>query len=264
MRIPVRWSAHAGTAAPYTIDPDFFARVDWAVKQALSRRLVVVLNMHHYDEIFADSTAHWGRFVALWTQIAEHYKDYPPELYFEPLNEPHGDLDAGRWNRLFGEALAAIRRTNPKRMVVVGPAEWNGIYRLHSLELPEEDRGLIVTVHYYEPFRFTHQGAEWVEGSISWLGTRWQGEPDEEAAIRRDFGVAAAWAKQQQRPLYLGEFGAYSQADMDSRVRYTGFVAREAEARGWGWAYWEFCSGFGTYDPQRGEWRRPLLEALIP
>jgi endoglucanase len=27
-------------------------------------------------------------------------------------------------------------------------------------------------------------------------------------------------------------------------------------------AYWEFCSGFGAYDPTGKEWRKPLLDAL--
>jgi aryl-phospho-beta-D-glucosidase BglC (GH1 family) len=31
VRIPIRWSAHASTAAPYDIETDFFRRVDWAI-----------------------------------------------------------------------------------------------------------------------------------------------------------------------------------------------------------------------------------------
>ncbi len=58
VRIPVRWSNHAGHAAPYAIDAKFFARVDWAVGQALKNRLIPVLNMHHYEEIFQDPDGH--------------------------------------------------------------------------------------------------------------------------------------------------------------------------------------------------------------
>src|SRR3954466_13212776 len=31
VRIPIRWSAHAGDAPPYTLDAAFADRVDWAV-----------------------------------------------------------------------------------------------------------------------------------------------------------------------------------------------------------------------------------------
>jgi endoglucanase len=62
----------------------------------------------------------------------------------------------------------------------------------------------------------------------------------------------------------MGEFGAYSKAPHDSRIRWTDFVAREAERHGFAWAYWEFASGFGVYDPNAGLWREDLLKALIP
>jgi endoglucanase len=77
--------------------------------------------------------------------------------------------------------------------------------------------------------------------------------------------MAVEWSKKNNNiPLLLGEFGSYNEADMDSRVRWTSYVARSAEKRGIAWCYWEFCAGFGIYDPVREEWRYPLLKALIP
>jgi len=52
IRLPVRWSAHAMTNAPYTIAPEFLQRVDWAVSNALSRNLPVVLNIHNFTEAY--------------------------------------------------------------------------------------------------------------------------------------------------------------------------------------------------------------------
>ena len=90
VRIPIRWSAHAAPTAPYTIDASFFERVDWAVDQAFSRGLLVVVNVHHYEEIMQDPQEHRERFLALWEQIADHYRAYPADLLFEVLNEPNG------------------------------------------------------------------------------------------------------------------------------------------------------------------------------
>jgi endoglucanase len=264
VRIPIRWSAHTASAAPYTIDPAFFERVDWAVDQALSRDLVTVINVHHYEEIMQNPVEHEERLLALWEQIADHYKEYPDDLLFEVLNEPTSALNARAWNQLLVKAMDTIRQTNPYRNIVVGPANWNSIDALGGLELPAEDRHIIVTVHYYGPFDFTHQGAEWVSGSDAWLGTTWQGTSAEERAVTRDLDRAASWAKANNRPIYLGEFGAYSRADMDSRALWTAFVARQAEERGMSWAYWEFCSGFGVFDTSRGAWNEPILEALVP
>ena len=47
VRIPIRWSTHASTAAPYDIETGFFQRVDWAIGQALSRNLAAVINVHN-------------------------------------------------------------------------------------------------------------------------------------------------------------------------------------------------------------------------
>jgi len=265
VRLPVRWNAHALKEAPYTIDPEFFKRVDWAVEQALANDLAIIVNIHHYEEELAlDPTGQQARFLALWKQIAEHYQSYPNALLFEPLNEPNGGLNAKHWNDLIALTLPVIRATNPTRNVVIGPANWNNVGELDELSLPAEDQHIIATFHFYNPFQFTHQGAEWVQGSASWLGTEWKGSSAEKQLLQFDLNKVEQWSKDNQRPIFMGEFGAYSKADTDSRVRWTTFMAREAEARNFSWGYWEFCSGFGLYDQTTGQWREALVQALIP
>lgn len=263
VRVPIKWSAHAQATAPYTIDPAFLARIDWVVEQAQANGLAVVLSIHHYDEMYQEPDAHQARFLTLWAQIAAHYQAQPATVVFELLNEPNSNLLAYKWNDILNAAITTIRQTNPTRTLIVGPTDWNSIHSLPNLELPAGDRHLIVTFHYYEPFPFTHQGAEWVTGSGAWMGTTWTGRPGEQQAITTAFNRAAAWAQQQNRPLYLGEFGVYSKADIDSRAAWTAFVARQAEERGISWAYWEFGAGFGVYDRGRAEWNEELLEALL-
>jgi endoglucanase len=260
VRIPTRWNAHAATSPPYTIDSDFLDRVTWVVDQALSAGLMVVLNIHHYEEIFSEPHAQRDRFLALWEQIATHFRDYPDtSLVFEVLNEPNADLTPELWNEFLIDALGVIRQSNPDRYVMLGTAEWGGIGAMNRLQLPDDDR-LIFTFHYYEPFQFTHQGAEWVSGSDAWLGTTW-GTSQDSADVLSDFDTVAEWALDQDVPVFMGEFGAYSRAALDDRLEWTAFVAREAEARGFSWAYWEFDAGFGAYSD--GQWNE-LHEALIP
>src|SRR5689334_6429272 len=42
IRLPVRWSAHAQADAPYTIDPVFAKRIDWAIDQAVANKLNII------------------------------------------------------------------------------------------------------------------------------------------------------------------------------------------------------------------------------
>jgi endoglucanase len=204
--------------------------------------------------------------MAIWKQIAEHYKDYLEPLLFEPLNEPQGNLGIPQWNALLKEVIAVIRQSNTNRTIVIGPANFNEVYKLKNLDLPKDDRNIIVTFHYYEPYRFTHQGAPWItnQDSNSWVGMKWTGSQQEKLRISKDFDVAAKWGKENNRPIYLGEFGAYKKADMDSRVLWTKFVAETAAERGFSMSYWDFCANFALYDTETKTWHKGLLDAVIP
>ena len=122
-----------------------------------------------------------------------------------------------------------------------------------------------MTFHYYSPFHFTHQGASWAgEQSKSWLGTTWLGTEKEKQDVISDLDKASQWSKENSLPLFMGEFGAYEKADMQSRVRWASFVRSEAEKRSISWAWWEFCAGFGVYNKDKKEWRVDLLSSIIP
>ncbi len=263
VRLPVRWSAHAGQKPPYTIDPDFLARVEWAIDQATANGLNIVVNAHHYDDLDKDPAAHVPRLAAIWTQVAEKIRGRGDNVYFELYNEPHGKFDTDTWNAAIPVLLEAVRASNPDRPVIIGPVSWNNIRALDGLKLPRDDHNLIVTVHYYEPFEFTHQGAEWAEGSDAWLGRSWTGSEEEKRTVTASLETAAEWGRRHGRPVFLGEFGAYSKADDASRLRWTRFVAREADRLGMSRAYWEFCAGFGLYDRDTGAWRQDLKAAAL-
>lgn len=263
VRLPVKWSNHALNLTPYTIDPKFAARVDWAVDQALANKLNIIINVHHFDQMDAAPDDNLPRLVALWEQIAQRYKDRPTSVYFELFNEPHEKFTEAKWNAAIPKLLQAVRKTNPTRPVIVGPGQWNAIWALPKLELPDDEH-LILTFHYYDPFEFTHQGAPWAPETAKFKGRKWTGSEDEQAKVRKSFGEVVRWAKDHCRPVLLGEFGAYQEADMESRARWAAFVAREAEKHGFAWSYWEFCSGFGAYDPQKNSWRDALKTALVP
>ncbi len=387
IRLPVKWSAHALTVAPYTVDPSFLARVDWAVSNAVSRGLTIIVNMHHYDELIANPATNLDRFLAIWKQLAEHYKTQGDRVFFELHNEPNGNLEP-LWNSYAAQALAVVRQSNPTRPVIVGPNGWNSVSKLQDLQLPN-DPNLIVTVHFYDPFSFTHQGAEWVTPSppvgvsfpqpgaslsAPWQNWSWDssvkgaGDTALEVTYQKGYAgfyahqdagfknaqklrfttdrvvklnvrcvekndnsgnstpvtteagkavevpcaatvrdvmiqnasdsaqpaftlkslelvtasgavslignqkdslsatlqIAADWGKANGRPIFVGEFGSYGKADMDSRVRWTAFIRDAIEKRGMSWGYWEFGAGFGVYDRTMKQWRAELLKALIP
>ncbi|MEE9319398.1 MAG: glycoside hydrolase family 5 protein [Granulosicoccus sp.] len=391
VRVPIRWSAHAATTAPYAIDQAFFERVDWVLDQTARTGLTTVIDVHHYLELMVDPTRHRARFLSIWQQISERYAQRPETVYFEILNEPTEAFtdDPAIWNNLLADALQIVRRTNATRPVVIGPVGWNAIEYLDQLVLPT-DPNVIVSVHFYSPFEFTHQGADWVEpipplgtewfadiaqlGSTlenwSWFtnttslpgalqidydrqyaalsmhstsplsahtfsietsgtaslavmcgvgdsyskvdtithrGTAWgrytadlstcvdgaenfalenqlagkqsiklrggelcsstQCNPvisTEAEAVRELLEVASDWGNANARPIFVGEFGAHSLADMASRARYVKHTQDSIHALGMSSSHWGFASTFAAYDLSNGRWHAPLLTALIP
>jgi len=242
--------------------PTWFETLDWLVDEAVKQKLNVILDEHDYERCHEDTARCRKLVLAFWSQVAERYKHAPRNVVFEILNEPNRAMNEV-WNALHAEALALIRKSNPTRNVIIGPAFWNNMSWLPKLDLPADDRHIIVTVHYYEPHEFTHQGASWAPEYTRLSGIHW-GSPADLAKIDRDFDVAQAWAKQHDRPILLGEFGAYDKAPQQDRIRYTAAVARAAERRGWAWTYWQFDSNFVVYDVDKDGWNEPIYRALVP
>jgi len=267
VRIPIRWSAHALTIAPYTIDAAFFTRVDEVVGWAQAQDLNILINCHHWlpeEALFTDPDANHDRFVQLWKQIATHFKKAPSNLYLEILNEPHGNLNATKWNALLADAVGAVRAIDATRTVILGGVGWNSASALGDLEIPLGETRVIATYHFYSPFPFTHQGAEWAD-PIPPTGVLWPGMNPESAcaAIQAELDIVASWALNHPGiPILMGEFGAYSKGDLTSRAHWTAYVRKQAETRGFSWAYWEFCAGFGVYDREAGAWNAELTAAL--
>jgi endoglucanase len=245
------------------ISPHWLETLDWVVNKSLEAHLVVILDLHEFTAMADDPMAKKEMFLSFWKQVAPRYKDKSTDVIFEILNEPNQKLTVDMWNSFLVEAMKIIRESNPNRTLIIGPANWNGIESLNTLKLPENDKNIIVTVHFYHPMRFTHQGAAWAADFKNLSGITWTGTPDEKKEVESKLQVAADWSVKNDRPIYLGEFGSYDKGDMDSRARYTAFVARTAEKLNFSWAYWQFDSDFIVYDVNKEAWVTPILNALI-
>lgn len=279
VRVPVGWQHYAGPAPGYTLTPEIFSLVDFAVTNALNNRLAVIINIHHFNELDRDPIGTTPEYLALWRQIAAHYQNFPAPLAFELDNEPHDRATTAVMNLLYARAIAEIRRTNPRRIIFVEPGNWGGIAELKNLVLPP-DKNVIVSVHCYDPFYFTHQGATWTGGSTPVTGIVFPGppaqplvpdphlhlnpglaawieeyntlpadkNPDSPLAFLPKLKYARAWSNFYGRPVHLGEFGAYTKADEASRVNFYSAFRRAAESQHIGWCIWDWSAGFRYWD----------------
>jgi Endoglucanase len=244
------------------LDPAWLKTLDTMVDAALKEGLTVVLDDHDFMPCAKAVDFCHSKLTAVWSQLAPHFKDAPNKVVFEILNEPNGAITPQVWNGLSRELLALVRETNPTRNVLIGGPNWNNLEGLPWLKLPEDDRHIIAVLHYYLPRPFTHQGAPWEQVNAQ-TGVAW-GSRSEYQVMEEELYVAKTWSDANARPLYLGEFGAYDKAPMESRAKWTAAVARNAEKYGFAWAYWQFDSDFILYDFKTNQWVEPLLNALVP
>ena len=227
----------------------------------------------------------------IWEQVATRFKNRPLSVAFEILNEPKDVADAAVMNDVFAEVVKRIRKIDDKRLLIVGPEKWNGIEGLPSLKVPDDDR-VAVTVHCYEPFLFTHQGATWTEGKGSVTGVEYPqpgskkipvpgdapdwvqdnvkqynrnvdsqtaGEPAFKPLLRQ----AAEWGQKNNRPIYVGEFGAFTTATPEDRAAFYRDYRIASEEQGLGWCIWDWKAGFRYWDREKNAPAPGMREALF-
>jgi len=294
LRVPVGWQHYAGPAPEFTLSPEIFSRADFVVTNALANRLAVMINIHHFDELDTNPVVTTGEFLKIWAQIAAHYRTFPPQLAFELDNEPHAKATTAVMNPIYARAIGEIRKTNPRRTIFVEPGNWGGIDELKNLSLPP-DENVIVSVHCYDPFLFTHQGATWTGGVTpvtgivfpgpprmplaadaslklaSWV-TNWiqdyntlpaGGNPSSPIAFEAKLKFCRAWSDCYGRPVHLGEFGCFTRADPESRANFYAAFRQALDEQRIGWAIWDWSAGFRYWDKTNNRPMPGMREALF-
>lgn len=262
VRIPVRFSDYAKNNPSYMLDEDFMEKLDGYINYALNDELVVILDFHHFEEIMDEPQKYEECFLSIWSQLGERYKNYPPELIFELLNEPKNNLNGELWNSYIREGVEVIRQTNKNRKIIIGPDNYYSVDRLNDLYVPK-DKNIIVSFHYYEPNEFTFQGNQYHPGFEHLKDIKWSGTEEEINYVKLKFNIAKEFGEKNNVSIFLGEFGANTNAQEPWRMLWTEAIRKEAEEDKFSWGYWELCSGFGIYDEENRTWDKEMLDALI-
>ena len=294
VRLPVRFSAHAEQRAPFSIEEPLLQRVDWAIDQAAQHGLSIIIDLHHYEELMKKPSENGERLVGLWKQIAQRYQGKPPSVAFELINEPCDELKSELLNPITARALAAVRATNPTRLVFVDSFFWASADQLKNLELPQ-DQNLVPSFHDYQPILFTHQGMPWMGPEFQTRGVIFPGPPGAPVtpvpagqqtdwvknwfasynsapiadnangpkAIFDYFKTVEEYVKSTKRRVYMGEFGVSDNVDPKSREQWLRIVRQEAEKRQIGWALWDDGGRFRAMNVQQGNWVAAIRAGLF-
>ena len=239
--------------------------IEDTIRWAKARGMGVVLDAHFlpgadFNSVGGDSRAYTDAALQdtaaqCWRLMARHYANEGPYLRFEILNEPVA-AENKQLNPFMHHMLAAIRESNPTRMVYVTSNKWSSFHTVGDVVLPD-DPNIALTIHFYEPLVFTHQRASWAGFKntlppVTFPGTvpdvtgytlpafhmkLHPGDTIGPAEIDATFAKVSAWLAEHAPKIevYVGEFGVYLPADADSKRRWIETVRKDAETRGWGW-----------------------------
>lgn len=248
---------------------------------------LIITNMSGFD--YNNDPTIRDQFINIWTQLAQHFKDRPNNIFYELANEPGYNV-VEDWGLLQGELIDTIRSIDQTHTIIVTPA-WGGI--IHLYDLPNyADDNLIYTFHFYDPFLFTHQGA--VHASLNELqGVPFPYDPDLMPEMPTSFignqyeidynnyanegtaesmqdiiQMAATFKEQRNVPLWCGEFGADDKySNPDDRVYWYEVLRTSLEENDITWSmhgytrYWGLFE-YGTYHLFDYDLNIPLVEVM--
>ena len=270
VRIPVTWLGHIGEAPNYTIDAEYLNRVADVVGYAESAGLNAIINIHHdgadsnywmnIKDAAKDETLNTSikeQITAIWTQIANKFKDKGNFLVFESMNEIHDGgwgwgenlTDGGKqyavlneWNQVFVDAVRATGGNNTNRYLGVPGYVTNIDLTVEHFVLPKDivNNRLMVAVHFYSPNEFTlnDEYSEWGHTGDSSKKPNWGDEEYLKSQLNRmktkfiDNGI----------PAYIGEIGCVHRSNERSeafRLYYLEYLCKAAKEYGMAPFYWD-------------------------
>jgi endoglucanase len=270
-------------ADPSTLKTEYLRYLDSALDMILAQGLAVIVDIHPSDDFkvkLNTDDRHVENFTRFWRALAQHLSTRDPERTFlEVLNEPMVE-DGYRWFGIQAKVIAAMRAVAPEHTIIASGHRWSGLYELLAME-PYSDRNIVYNFHFYEPFAFTHQGANWAgpnlqfyknvpypsspEAVTKMLDTvvddparfnllRYGEERWNAARLDADMSVAAAWAEKHHVHVTCNEFGAYRRfATAADRAAWILDIRMALEKHGIGWTMWDYAGGFGVVNKENGK-----------
>lgn len=174
VRVPVTWGTMIDDSNGYAIDDKWMSRVQDIVDYCINMNMYVIINVHH-DGAEQSGWLRIGaeeldpvkeKFVAVWKQIAERFRNYDEHLIFESMNEVVGPDNSNEGiardtqvimelNQIFVDTVRATGANNVYRWLSV-PGRYTNIVNTTSdaagFDIPEDSTPgrLFVAVHHYD------------------------------------------------------------------------------------------------------------------
>jgi len=190
--------------------------------------------------LFADRKAQ-DKFVEVWQRLARRYLNVPMIWGYDIANEPVEDRveeDCDDWPALAERTARAIRAIDPRRAIIIEPAQWGGPSGLKDF-VPLPVSNIVYSVHMYLPGEFTHQGVHKKGPPVAYPGEI-AGKLWDKTRLEAALQPVIDFQQRYNVQIYIGEFSAIRWAPDNSAYRYLRDVIEIFEKYQWDWSYHAF------------------------
>lgn len=251
MRMTVIFERLGNPNPPYNLDTTnlAFDLIDSVIVWAQDYNMTLIIDNHHgLDLTDANYAAQIPRICAVWRQIIQRYSYLDPErTFFELYNEPTGSISNTNLRTVLQTVRDTIRNHNTTHTLIFGGNGYNSANGLLGFN-PVNETNAIYTFHSYTPFYFTHQGMSWTQPPNFPARNFPIGTDVEDMSL--EFRSVAAWSIYYNIPVFLGEFGVGTSANLSSKCAWIEEIANLADSIGVSHFYWDvfrWDSAFGFF-----------------
>ena len=288
IRIPVTWHTHVDSN--FIIDEEWMARVQQLVDWSIGEGFYAIIDIHHDNLNEEDVRAGKPGFclshdftlqsksikflTAIWTQVAERFKDYDNRLIFEVLNEPRRKDDFEEWWFLYPpdakiwnsyistyekHCIQAIRATggNNRERFIMCPEYAASPNYLEYYTLPPDTAHdkLLISVHGYVSYQFCSDKASYTDFTSA-----------DEAEVSIMFSNLQQRITSKGVGVVMGETGTSDKLNDDEREKWARSFYSKAKAANISVLLWDnkstvsigrdinSCDCFGFYKRKNKEW----------
>ena len=274
LRIPVSWSNLI--SEDYTIYPELLDRVETVLNWTLENGMIAIINLHHetlFEDLPENKEERMKKYIRIWEQVSERFKDYGDRLLFESMNEVGFDSIWTPWrgteadkarafnlvnelNQTFVDIVRSSGGNNNQRHLVIEVYNTGVEYAYDPLfKMPKDPANrCAATVHYYTPavFAILEEDADWGIARDTW-GT----EADFEE-LNNNMNMLKKNCVDKGIPVIVGEFSACgNNKTIEMRRLYAISVMEAVYSRGMCPMMWDTPGD--QYDRNAREFRDPLF-----
>ncbi|MDR0819012.1 MAG: glycoside hydrolase family 5 protein [Oscillospiraceae bacterium] len=295
VRLPVSWTYWTNSTT-HEIDKEWMDLVETCVKIILDNGLYCMINAH--EDYMGRSWVgdHWAddwmlaqykdyvntRYVAIWKQVSERFRDYGDHLLFESFNEPsdrkrdylpydqivkNGIARVNEMQALFVKTVRESGGNNAKRFLslthFMSIADHIGLNMLDTIDLPK-DKNIIIQTHYYF---HSDDGSAVRSWNINNAYDR--------ASIDKNFTLIKQFMGKTGVPVILGEFANTEWLSTRDRIDQATYILEKAKELGVPVFWWEatmdtdwdktgYDGAFSLYNRNKMAWEHPdILNAMM-